>query len=159
MASLYTYKRTHPGVGYQRPTIINLFHIPQVEEWFERAAKFNDLAKQVKRMANRLNRVKNRSLLYDVYPYVWDMCGVVGLLNSYVDWLGTPSTAPRPQHLAFMPSTPTFSTQPFPHLLPRNLFLSSPHKLFFPDVSFNLFLTFNNFLFRLLLLAAPFFPP
>lgn len=66
---------------------------PQVEEWFERAAKFSDLAKQVKRMANRLNRVKNRSLLYDVYPYVWDMCGVVGLLNSYVDWLGTPTSA------------------------------------------------------------------
>ncbi|KAG0725771.1 Protein O-GlcNAcase [Chionoecetes opilio] len=61
---------------------------PEVEEWFERAAKFSDLTKQTKRMANRLNRVKNRSLLYDVYPYVWDMCGVVGLLNSYVDWLG-----------------------------------------------------------------------
>ncbi|KAK8385333.1 hypothetical protein O3P69_012275 [Scylla paramamosain] len=67
---------------------------PEVEEWFERAAKFNDLAKQVKRMANRLNRVKNRSLLYDVYPYVWDMCGVVGLLNSYVDWLALGKVSP-----------------------------------------------------------------
>lgn len=47
------------------------------------------MAKNVKKMANRLNRVKNRSLLYDVYPYVWDMNGVISLLNSYVEWLGT----------------------------------------------------------------------
>ncbi|XP_042870667.1 protein O-GlcNAcase-like isoform X2 [Penaeus japonicus] len=61
---------------------------PEVQEWFDRAAKFDETAKNVKKMSNRLNKVKNRSLLYDIYPYVWDMHGVISLLNSYVKWLG-----------------------------------------------------------------------
>ncbi|XP_042220169.1 protein O-GlcNAcase-like isoform X2 [Homarus americanus] len=61
---------------------------PEVQEWVDRAARFDEMAKNVKRMANRLNQVKNRSLLYDIYPYIWDMNGVISLLNSYVKWLG-----------------------------------------------------------------------
>ncbi|XP_071513082.1 protein O-GlcNAcase isoform X1 [Panulirus ornatus] len=61
---------------------------PEVQEWFDRATKFDEMAKNVKRMANRLNKVKNRSLLYDIYPYIWDMNGVISLLNSYIEWLG-----------------------------------------------------------------------
>lgn len=96
-----------------------------MEEWFERAAKFGDLAKQVKRMANRLNRVKNRSLLYDVYPYVWDMCGVVGLLNSYVDWLGTPTSAHAFDTPALMPSPVlSFLLTAFPSAAVLSVFLS-----------------------------------
>jgi protein O-GlcNAcase/histone acetyltransferase len=36
----------------------------------------------------RLTYINNRELLYELYPYVWDMRGVVALLNSYVKWLG-----------------------------------------------------------------------
>ncbi|XP_042220168.1 protein O-GlcNAcase-like isoform X1 [Homarus americanus] len=67
---------------------------PEVQEWVDRAARFDEMAKNVKRMANRLNQVKNRSLLYDIYPYIWDMNGVISLLNSYVKWLALGQVSP-----------------------------------------------------------------
>jgi hypothetical protein len=42
----------------------------------------------VNRLFRRLTFSANRELVYDLYPYVWDMRGVVSLLNSYVKWLG-----------------------------------------------------------------------
>lgn len=42
----------------------------------------------VNRLFQRLTYCNNRELLYDLYSYVWDMRGVVSLLNSYVKWLG-----------------------------------------------------------------------
>ncbi|KAK6633028.1 hypothetical protein RUM43_012771 [Polyplax serrata] len=61
---------------------------PEVEEWFERAKKFQDSTKNVNSLFQRLTFSANRELLYDLYPYIWDMRGVVSLLNSYVKWLG-----------------------------------------------------------------------
>ncbi|XP_018023527.1 protein O-GlcNAcase isoform X2 [Hyalella azteca] len=61
---------------------------PEVQEWFDKAAKFGEMSDAVKTMTERLFLVRNRSLLYELYPYVWDMRGVVSLLNSYVQWLG-----------------------------------------------------------------------
>ena len=46
------------------------------------------MTKSVKKMSLKLLKVKNRGLLYELYPYVWDMKGVISLLNSYVEWLG-----------------------------------------------------------------------
>jgi hypothetical protein len=60
----------------------------QVTEWYDRAAKFNELADRVNKLAMRLNDVPNRELLYEIYPYIWDIRGVVSMLNSYVKWLG-----------------------------------------------------------------------
>ncbi|KAF2365124.1 Beta-N-acetylglucosaminidase [Trinorchestia longiramus] len=60
---------------------------PEVQEWFDKAAKFQEMSDAVKKMSERLFRARNRSLLYELYPYVWDMRGVVSLLNSYVQWL------------------------------------------------------------------------
>ena len=40
----------------------------------------------------RLTEIPNRSLLYDLYPYVWDVKEVVMLLDAYVAWLGTTQT-------------------------------------------------------------------
>lgn len=42
----------------------------------------------VNRLFQRLTYCNNRELLYDLYSYMWDMRGVVSLLNSYVKWLG-----------------------------------------------------------------------
>ena len=67
---------------------ISLFSPFKVQEWYDRARKFDEMTKSVKKMANRLYKVKNRSLLYELYPYVWDMRGVISLINSYVEWLG-----------------------------------------------------------------------
>ncbi|XP_003426978.1 protein O-GlcNAcase isoform X2 [Nasonia vitripennis] len=59
-----------------------------IEEWHARAAKMNDMCNAVNRLLQRLTYCNNRELLYDLYSYVWDMRGVVSLLNSYVKWLG-----------------------------------------------------------------------
>ncbi|XP_034188044.1 O-GlcNAcase isoform X2 [Osmia lignaria lignaria] len=59
-----------------------------IEEWHARAAKLNDMCNAVNRLFQRLTYCNNRELLYDLYSYVWDMRGVVSLLNSYVKWLG-----------------------------------------------------------------------
>lgn len=66
----------------------------QVQEWYDKASKFGEVAHTVKKLGERLFHVRNRSLLYELYPYVWDMCGVVSLLNSYVKWLGALSLRP-----------------------------------------------------------------
>ncbi|KAF7993713.1 hypothetical protein HCN44_010308 [Aphidius gifuensis] len=58
-----------------------------IEEWHTRAAKINDMCNAVNRLFERLTFCNNRELLYDLYSYVWDMRGVVSLLNSYVKWL------------------------------------------------------------------------
>lgn len=32
--------------------------------------------------------IPNRSLLYDLNPYVWDIKGVISLINAYIKWIG-----------------------------------------------------------------------
>ncbi|XP_014227220.1 protein O-GlcNAcase isoform X1 [Trichogramma pretiosum] len=61
--------------------------LKSVAEWHSRAAKINDMSLAVNRLLQRLSFCNNRELLYDLYPYVWDMRGVISLLNSYVKWL------------------------------------------------------------------------
>ncbi|XP_063978913.1 protein O-GlcNAcase isoform X1 [Diachasmimorpha longicaudata] len=58
-----------------------------IEEWHTRAGKMNDMCNSVNRLFQRLTYCNNRELLYDLYSYIWDMRGVVSLLNSYVKWL------------------------------------------------------------------------
>lgn len=60
----------------------------EINEWYQRASKFNDVTLMIGRLLTRLTFCKNRSLLYDLYPYVWDIKGVISLLNSYVKWIG-----------------------------------------------------------------------
>lgn len=63
---------------------------PELEEWRKRSAKFDQMTQAVGRLFSRLTFVPNRSLLYDLYPYIWDIKGVISLLNSYVKWIGEP---------------------------------------------------------------------
>ncbi|KAK0083408.1 hypothetical protein PV325_008833 [Microctonus aethiopoides] len=58
------------------------------DEWQARATKMDDMCKAVNRLFQRLTYCDNRELLYDLYSYIWDMRGVIALLNSYVKWLG-----------------------------------------------------------------------
>lgn len=57
-------------------------------EWKEKASNFDMMSKKVGKLLTRLTFIKNRSLLYDFYPYVWDIKGVISLLNSYIKWMG-----------------------------------------------------------------------
>jgi protein O-GlcNAcase/histone acetyltransferase len=36
----------------------------------------------------QLTDIPNRALLYDLYPYIWDVKEVVMLLDAYIAWLG-----------------------------------------------------------------------
>lgn len=63
-------------------------HHHQVREWQKRADRFDGMSRALNRLFTRLTYINNRELLYELYPYVWDMRGVVALLNSYVKWLG-----------------------------------------------------------------------
>ena len=60
---------------------------PEVQEWRERARKLDEISSAVNRLHGRLTFANNRELVHDLYPYVWDMRGVISLLNSYVKWL------------------------------------------------------------------------
>ncbi|KAI4470352.1 o-glcnacase [Holotrichia oblita] len=61
---------------------------PEVQEWFLRAEKMNEMTEAVNRLFQHLTACNNRELLYDLYSYVWDIRGVISLLNSYIKWLG-----------------------------------------------------------------------
>ncbi|XP_050505146.1 protein O-GlcNAcase isoform X2 [Diabrotica virgifera virgifera] len=61
---------------------------PEVQEWFTRAEKMNEISQAMNRLFEHMSSCNNRELLYDLYSYIWDMRGVISLLNSYVKWLG-----------------------------------------------------------------------
>ena len=69
------------------PASSNAAVTPEVKEWHQRAGTFDSMSRALNRLFTRLTYINNRELLYELYPYVWDMRGVVALLNSYVKWL------------------------------------------------------------------------
>ncbi|CAH1990493.1 unnamed protein product [Acanthoscelides obtectus] len=60
---------------------------PEVQEWFSRAEKMNEMTESVNKLFSHMSSCNNRELLYDLYSYVWDIRGVISLLNSYIKWL------------------------------------------------------------------------
>ncbi|XP_060528600.1 protein O-GlcNAcase isoform X2 [Cylas formicarius] len=61
---------------------------PEAQEWFSRAEKLNEMTQAVNKLFQHMSSCNNRELLYDLYSYIWDIRGVISLLNSYVKWLG-----------------------------------------------------------------------
>lgn len=47
------------------------------------------MTEAVNRLFQHMSSCSNRELLYDLYAYLWDIRGVISLLNSYIKWLGT----------------------------------------------------------------------
>ncbi|XP_054709720.1 protein O-GlcNAcase-like [Uloborus diversus] len=60
---------------------------PEIQEWYNRVAKYDTMTQAVGKLLMRLTFCPNRSLLYDLYPYVWDIKGVISMLNSYLKWI------------------------------------------------------------------------
>ncbi|KAL1137769.1 hypothetical protein AAG570_009465 [Ranatra chinensis] len=60
----------------------------EVEEWHERSKKLEEMSGHVNRLFLKLNGINNKELLYELYPYIWEMRGVISTLNSYIKWLG-----------------------------------------------------------------------
>lgn len=40
-------------------------------------------------MFTRLSNTANRTILYDLYPYIWDIKSIICMVKSFVQWLGT----------------------------------------------------------------------
>ncbi|XP_053305820.1 protein O-GlcNAcase [Spea bombifrons] len=60
----------------------------KINEWRERAAKFEEMCNIVMTMFTRLSNCPNRTILYDLYPYVWDIKSIISMVKSFVQWLG-----------------------------------------------------------------------
>ncbi|XP_042317026.1 protein O-GlcNAcase isoform X2 [Sceloporus undulatus] len=60
----------------------------KIEEWRARAAKFEEMCNLVMGMFTRLSNCANRTILYDMYSYVWDIKSIMSMVKSFVQWLG-----------------------------------------------------------------------
>ncbi|XP_059615750.1 protein O-GlcNAcase-like [Phlebotomus argentipes] len=60
---------------------------PEVQEWLQRSEKFASLCQSILALAKKFSVCVNKELLYDLYSYVWDIAGIVALLNAFVQWL------------------------------------------------------------------------
>ncbi|XP_059929122.1 protein O-GlcNAcase isoform X1 [Gadus macrocephalus] len=60
----------------------------KVMEWQNRAEKFEDMCCSVMQMFTRLSNSANRTILYDLYTYMWDIKSIVSMVKSFVQWLG-----------------------------------------------------------------------
>ncbi|KAG8135720.1 hypothetical protein E2320_008720, partial [Naja naja] len=52
-----------------------------------RAAKFEEMCSLVMGMFTRLSNCANRTILYDMYSYVWDIKSIMSMVKSFVQWL------------------------------------------------------------------------
>lgn len=77
----------------------------KISEWTQRSEKFHLLCSNVSEMFVRLAETPNRALLYDLYPYVWDVKEVVLLLDTFITWLGSKSKKKK-QKSGFFPEDP-----------------------------------------------------
>ncbi|KAJ0005164.1 hypothetical protein NQD34_011378 [Periophthalmus magnuspinnatus] len=60
----------------------------KVTEWKTRAEKFEEMCCSVIHMFTRLSNSVNRTILYDLYPYIWDIKSIISMVKSFVQWLG-----------------------------------------------------------------------
>uniref|UniRef100_F6V549 GH84 domain-containing protein n=1 Tax=Ciona intestinalis TaxID=7719 RepID=F6V549_CIOIN len=67
-------------------------YLDKALEWSEKAMIFEEQCRRVQGVFNKICMCPNRALLYDLFPYLWDLKGVVTMLRSYVKWLGPTST-------------------------------------------------------------------
>ncbi|XP_078588482.1 protein O-GlcNAcase-like isoform X1 [Branchiostoma floridae x Branchiostoma japonicum] len=58
-----------------------------VKEWHERSEKYDKSCQSVLDMVNRLLNAPNRAAVYELFPYIYELKGIVALLKSFVKWL------------------------------------------------------------------------
>uniref|UniRef100_A0A4W4EH46 protein O-GlcNAcase n=1 Tax=Electrophorus electricus TaxID=8005 RepID=A0A4W4EH46_ELEEL len=60
----------------------------KVEEWRMRAAHFLATCDEVAALHGSVVNSVNRALLYDLYPYIWDLRNTVLVAKAFISWLG-----------------------------------------------------------------------
>ncbi|XP_069034812.1 protein O-GlcNAcase [Lepisosteus oculatus] len=59
----------------------------KVEEWRLRAGRFQQDCDRIARLHGSVVNCTNRAVLYDLYPYVWDLRNTVLVTKAFVSWL------------------------------------------------------------------------
>ncbi len=67
------------------------------QEWEHRASKFRKTVSDVQTLFVKICSCENRELVYDLYTYLWDMCGVIQTLDGFVQWLTKGFCSPKYQ--------------------------------------------------------------
>lgn len=65
-----------------------LLHCPQTDEWRGRASRFLSLCEDIAQLHCSVVGSANRAVLYDLYPYVWDLRNMALLSKAFICWLG-----------------------------------------------------------------------
>ena len=58
------------------------------KEWSERAEKCKAHITAYFNTMDRFCAIPNKAIVYDLFPYLWDMKSVLSLLKSFINWLG-----------------------------------------------------------------------
>uniref|UniRef100_A0A4W6EL87 protein O-GlcNAcase n=1 Tax=Lates calcarifer TaxID=8187 RepID=A0A4W6EL87_LATCA len=65
-----------------------LYVCPQVDEWRGRASRFLSLCEDIAQLHCSVVGGANRAVLYDLYPYVWDLRNTALVAKAFICWLG-----------------------------------------------------------------------
>ena len=65
----------------------------KVSRWFDRLLRCDEHCQEVYHLFTRFCKIPNEAILYDLYPYIWDLKEVVLSLESHVHWLSDSITA------------------------------------------------------------------
>lgn len=60
----------------------------QIEEWRGRASRFQSLCEDIAQLHCSVVGGANRAVLYDLYPYVWDLRNMALVAKAFICWLG-----------------------------------------------------------------------
>lgn len=66
----------------------HLFSELQVDEWRGRASGFLSLCEDIAQLHCSVVGGANRAVLYDLYPYVWDLRNTALVAKAFICWLG-----------------------------------------------------------------------
>ena len=88
--------KTHAGVMLKTGEADGEVEKP---EWESRKAAFSNLVRDIKKAFDRLCKSENRELVYNLYTYVWDLVGVMLLLQTYINWLAIGHFSPKYRQL------------------------------------------------------------
>lgn len=62
--------------------------LSQVEEWRDRAGRFLAACDDVALLHGAVVNSINRAVLYDLYPYIWDLRNTLLVAKAFICWLG-----------------------------------------------------------------------
>lgn len=68
----------------------------KVSRWFDRLLHCDEHCSDVYKLFKHFCKIPNEAILYDLYPYIWDLKEVVLTLDTFVHWLSDSMTTKLP---------------------------------------------------------------